>query len=233
MATTIQSVKGIVALVTGGGSGLGRGVVDRLLQQGAKGVVAMDTRFSENQPITNLVSVTGNVTSDEDVLRTLDEVQKHFGRLDVLVNCAGIGLARRVYDFRRKIPHPLDEYRRVLEVNALGTLNVTRWAVGLIGQNELENTLRGVVINTASVAAYEGQIGQVAYSASKGAIIGMTLPLARDLAPQGIRVMTIAPGLFDTPLLGSLPETVRKNLASTIPCPQRLGKWLCCVNELI
>lgn len=111
----------------------------------------------------------------------------------------------------------------MVEVNTIGTFNVTRLAVGLIGQNEPDNEMRGVVINTASVAAYDGQIGQVAYAASKGGIVGMTLPLARDLAPQGIRVVTIAPGLFDTPLLGSLPESVRTNLAATVPCPSRLG----------
>ena len=111
----------------------------------------------------------------------------------------------------------------MIEVNAIGTFNVIRLAAGLIGQNEPVNTLRGVIINTASVAAFDGQIGQVAYSASKGAVVGMTLPIARDLATQGIRCVTIAPGLFDTPLLGSLPETVRKNLAATIPCPSRLG----------
>lgn len=238
-STTIQSVKGLVALVTGGASGrflsewlimltlmvllgLGRGVVERLVREGAKGVVVLDVnagKFSEP----NVSGLSGSVVSEDDVNRALAEVQKKYGRLDVVVNCAGVGIAKRVYDFRRKIPHPLDEFKRIIEVNTVGTFNVTRLAVGLIGQNEPVNTLRGVVINTASVAAYDGQIGQVAYSASKGGVVGMTLPLARDLAPHGIRVVTIAPGLFDTPLLGQLPETVRKNLASTVPCPSRLG----------
>ncbi len=225
-ATTIQSVKGIVALVTGGASGLGRGVVERLIAQGAKGVVALDLKFPNGggSSADNLVAVTGSVTSEEDVNRALAECEKKFGRLDAVVSCAGIGIAKRAYDFRRKIPHPLDEFKRVVEVNTVGTFNVTRLAVGLIGRNEPVNTLRGVVINTASVAAFDGQIGQVAYSASKGGVVGMTLPIARDLATQGIRCVTIAPGLFDTPLLGSLPETVRKNLASTVPCPSRLGE---------
>ncbi|KAH9405346.1 hypothetical protein TYRP_001194 [Tyrophagus putrescentiae] len=206
-ATTIQSVKGIVALVTGGASGLGRGVVERLIAQGAKGVVALDLKFPNGggSSADNLVAVTGSVTSEEDVNRALAECEKKFGRLDAVVSCAGIGIAKRAYDFRRKIPHPLDEFKRVVEVNTVGTFNVTRLAVGLIGRNEPVNTLRGVVINTASVAAFDGQIGQVAYSASKGGVVGMTLPIARDLATQGIRC------------------TVRKNLASTVPCPSRLG----------
>lgn len=225
MTTTIQSVKGIVALVTGGASGLGRGVVERLIAQGAKGVVALDLKFPNASPAENVLAVSGSVTSEEDVNRALAECEKKFGRLDAVISCAGIGIAKRAYDFRRKIPHPLDEFKRVIEVNTIGTFNVTRLAVGLIGRNEPVNTLRGVVINTASVAAFDGQIGQVAYSASKGGVVGMTLPIARDLASQGIRCVTIAPGLFDTPLLGSLPETVRKNLASTVPCPSRLGKF--------
>ncbi|KAI2803709.1 hypothetical protein RDWZM_001638 [Blomia tropicalis] len=224
MSSTIQSVKGIVALVTGGASGLGRGVVDRLIRQGAKGVVALDLKFPDSSSsVDNVINVTGSVTSEEDVARALVEVEKHFGRLDVAVSCAGIGVAKRAYDFRRNISHPLEDFRRVIEVNLVGTFNVARLAVGLIGRNEPVGTLRGTLIHTASVAAFDGQIGQCAYSASKGGVAGMTLPLARDLASQGIRVMTIAPGLFDTPLLGSLPDTVRKNLASTIPCPSRLG----------
>lgn len=139
------------------------------------------------------------------------------------MNCAGIGIARRTHDFRKNVPHPMDEFKQVIQVNLMGTFNVIRLAVGLIGQNEPVNSMRGVVINTASVAAFDGQIGQAAYSASKGGVVGMTLPIARDLAPHGIRCVTIAPGLFDTPLLASLPETVRKNLAATVPCPSRLG----------
>lgn len=206
-------------------AGLGRAVVDRMVKQGAKGVVAFDQKFSESLSGSNVLAASGSVVSEEDVTRALNECEKQFGRLDALVNCAGVGIAKKTYDFRRNIPHSMDEFRRVIEVNAIGTFNVTRLAVGLIGQNEPVNTLRGVVINTASVAAFDGQIGQVAYSASKGAVVGMTLPIARDLANHGIRCVTIAPGLFDTPLLGSLPETVRKNLAATVPCPSRLGSF--------
>lgn len=118
----------------------------------------------------------------------------------------------------------MESFKRVIQVNAIGTFNVCRLAVGLMGENEPVNSLRGLLVNTASVAAFDGQIGQIAYSASKGAIVSMTLPLARDLAPQGIRCVTIAPGLFNTPLLHSLPEKVKKALAETVPCPSRLGE---------
>ena len=177
MSTTVQSVKGIVALVTGGASGLGRGVVDRLIRQGAKGVVALDRDFEQTNPNANVLSLTADVTSEEDIIKALGEVKKNFGRLDAVINCAGIGMARKVYDFKRNLSHPLDEFKYILEVNTVGTFNVTRLAVGLIGANEPINNLRGVVINTASVAAFDGQIGQDAYSASKGAIVSMTLPL--------------------------------------------------------
>mgnify|MGYP002649390260 CR=1 FL=1 len=146
------------------------------------------------------------------------------------MNCAGIGIARKVFDFKRKVAHPLDEFRYVLEVNTVGSFNVARLSAGLMGENAPtegegggQGQGRGVIINTASVAAFDGQVGQDAYAASKGAIVGLTLPMARDLAPHGIRVVTIAPGLFDTPLLASLPEAARVKLAATVPCPSRLG----------
>ncbi|KAF6207164.1 hypothetical protein GE061_018403 [Apolygus lucorum] len=165
-----------------------------------------------------------NVTEEKDVENALAIAKEKFGRLDVAVSCAGIGVAFKTYNFNKNLPHKLEDFTRVLMVNTVGTFNVIRLSVGLIGQNEPDaDGTRGVVVNTASVAAYDGQIGQAAYSASKGAVVGMTLPIARDLASQGIRVCTIAPGLFDTPLLAALPEKVRKFLASTIPHPKRLG----------
>ena len=151
-------------------------------------------------------------------------MQNKFGRLDATVNCAGIGVAFKVYNFNKNRAHSLEDFNKVQMVNVCGTFNVIRLAVGMMGSNEPDDdNQRGVVINTASVAAFDGQMGQAAYSASKGAIVGMTLPLARDLAQQGIRVNTIAPGLFDTPLLASLPEKVRAFLAKTVPNPSRLG----------
>ncbi|KAF7491102.1 3-hydroxyacyl-CoA dehydrogenase type-2 [Sarcoptes scabiei] len=218
------SVQGLVALITGGSSGLGRGVVNRLINQGAKGVVVFDKTCDDKFNEPNVISFTGNVTNEQDVQKALEICKNQFGSLNAVVNCAGIGIACRTYDFRKKKAHDLKDFQKVIEVNLIGSFNVARLSAGLIGENEPVEGLRGVIINTASIAAYDGQIGQVAYSASKGGIVGMTLPMARDLAPHGIRVMTIAPGLFDTPLLSSLPETVRKALALTVPCPQRLGR---------
>lgn len=137
----------------------------------------------------------------------------------------GIGVAFKTYNFNKGLSHRLEDFQRVININTVGTFNVIRLSVGLIGQNEPDKDgQRGVVINTASVAAYDGQIGQAAYSASKAAVVGMTLPIARDLSTQGIRVVTIAPGLFETPMLMSLPDKVRHFLAQTVPFPQRLGK---------
>lgn len=154
----------------------------------------------------------------------LELVKKKFGKLDVVVNSAGIAAAFKVYNFNKDLPHDLETFANVVRVNTIGTFNVIRLSVGLMGINTPNpDGQRGVIINTASVAAYDGQMGQAAYSASKGAIVGMTLPLARDLSSQGIRVCTIAPGLFDTPLLQSLPEKVRTFLAKSVPFPQRLG----------
>ncbi|KAG8038046.1 hypothetical protein G9C98_006371 [Cotesia typhae] len=222
-------MKGLVTLVTGGASGLGRATVERFVQQGGK-VIAADLPTSKGQEMAkelgpNVIFAPMDVTSTEDIEKALDLTKSEFGKLDVLVNCAGIAAAFKVYNFNKKLPHSLDTFSRVVTVNTIGTFNVIRLSVGLMGDNTPNaDGQRGVIINTASVAAFEGQTGQSAYSASKGAIVGMTLPLARDLSSQGIRVCTIAPGLFDTPLLSSLPEKVRIFLAKTVPFPQRLGK---------
>ncbi|XP_046542966.1 3-hydroxyacyl-CoA dehydrogenase type-2-like [Haliotis rubra] len=225
---SIGTLKGLVGLVTGGASGLGRATVERFVRQGAR-VVLCDLPSSDGEEVAkklgdNCVFAPTNVTSEADVKNALSIAQSKFGGLNVAVNCAGIGVAFQTYNFKSGTPHDLDDFKRVLEVNAAGTFNVIRLAVGLIDKNEPNaDNQRGVIINTASVAAFDGQKGQVAYSASKGAIVGMTLPIARDLARRGIRVCTIAPGLFDTPLLAGLPEKVRNHLASTIPFPSRLG----------
>lgn len=165
------------------------------------------------------------VTSESDVQATLDLTKQKFGKLDVLVNAAGIAVAHKTYNSNKKCPHHLEDFSRVIQVNTIGTFNVIRLSVGLMIENTPnQDGQKGVVVNTASVAAYEGQIGQASYSASKAGIVGMTLPIARDLARDGIRVMTIAPGLFDTPLLRALPEKVRIFLAKTVPFPARLGQ---------
>jgi 3-hydroxyacyl-CoA dehydrogenase / 3-hydroxy-2-methylbutyryl-CoA dehydrogenase len=172
----------------------------------------------------NVVFVPLDVTSEKDVTQALNIAKEKFGRLDVAVSCAGITCAFKTFNFNKNIPHKLEDFARVINVNTIGTFNVIRLSAGMIGQNEPnQDGQRGVIINTASIAAYDGQIGQAGYAASKAAIVGMTLPIARDLSTQGIRVMTIAPGLFDTPLLQALPDKVRVFLAKTVPFPQRLG----------
>ncbi|XP_032415386.1 3-hydroxyacyl-CoA dehydrogenase type-2-like, partial [Xiphophorus hellerii] len=156
------------------------------------------------------------------VLKSL--AREKFGKLDLAVNCAGIAVAVKTYNFKKNAPHSLEDFQHVINVNIAGTFNVIRLAVGEMGKNEPDaDGHRGCIINTASVAAFDGQVGQAAYSASKGGIVGMTLPIARDLAPMGIRVVTIAPGLFATPLLASLPEKVRSFLCRQVPFPSRLG----------
>jgi len=222
-------LKGVVALVTGGASGLGRATVERIVRQGGR-VILCDLPSSAGAQVAsdlsgNAVFAPTDVTSEADVQKAIEMAKTTFGKLDVTVNCAGIGVAFKTYNFNKSLPHNLEDFTKVLMVNTVGTFNVIRLSAGLIGQNQPnEDGQRGVIINTASVAAYDGQMGQAAYSASKGAIVGMTLPIARDMASQGIRVCTIAPGLFRTPLLESLPEKVQNYLAKTVPFPQRLGK---------
>ncbi|EZA51054.1 3-hydroxyacyl-CoA dehydrogenase type-2 isoform X1 [Ooceraea biroi] len=222
-------LKGTVALVTGGASGLGRGTVERFIKQGAK-VVVGDLPASKGQSVAselgeaNAMFAPMDVTSESDVQAALDLTKQKFGKLDVLVNAAGIAIAHKTYNSNKKMAHSLEDFSKVLQVNTAGTFNAIRLSVGLMIENTPnQDGQRGVIINTASVAAFDGQIGQAAYSASKGAIVGMTLPIARDLSKDGIRVVTIAPGLFDTPLLRALPEKVRVFLAKSIPFPQRLG----------
>ncbi|KAK3601608.1 hypothetical protein CHS0354_027856 [Potamilus streckersoni] len=225
---TIGVLKNAVAIITGGASGLGRAAVERFVKQGAK-VVLCDLPTSTGQEVANslgdnCVFSPTDVTSENDVSAALETARNRFGRLDVAVNCAGIGVAIKTYNFTKNKPHPLETFTSVIRTNTIGTFNVIRLAAGMMGENEPNvDGQRGVIVNTASVAAYDGQQGQAAYAASKGAIVGMTLPIARDLSDKGIRVCTIAPGLFDTPLLASLPEKVRKFLASTVPFPHRLG----------
>lgn len=223
-------VKGLVGLVTGGASGLGKATVERFIQQGAR-VVLCDLPNSNGSEVAKafgedkVVFAPANIVNQTDVQNAVNLAKEKFGKLNILVNCAGIGGAYKTYNFNKKFPHSLEDFSKIVQVNTIGTFNVIRLAVGLIGENEPnENGERGVVINTASVAAYDGQMGQAAYSASKGAIVGMTLPIARDLASQGIRIVTIAPGLFKTPLLEALPDKVKAFLEKSIPFPPRLGK---------
>ncbi len=213
----------VVALITGGGSGLGHATASRFVSQGAK-VVLADLRGEEAAEAlgANAAFARCDVTSEADVNAALDLAEARFGTVNVVVNCAGIAIAQKVLS--SKGPHPLDAFQKILMVNVAGSFNVIRLAaVRMAGSHPNEGGERGVIVNTASVAAFDGQIGQAAYSASKGAIVGMTLPLARDLAPQGIRVCTIAPGIFATPMLAGLPEKARLALEQLVPFPSRLG----------
>jgi 3-hydroxyacyl-CoA dehydrogenase / 3-hydroxy-2-methylbutyryl-CoA dehydrogenase len=199
------------------------------VKSGSK-VILADLKTSQGEQIANDLGdnvqyVSMDVTSEKDVQNALEVTKNKFGRLDVAVNCAGIALAYKTYNFNKQLAHELIDFEKLLKVNTIGTFNVIRLSAGLMGQNEPnEDGQRGVIINTASISAYDGQIGQAAFAASKAAVVGMTLPIARDLSSQGIRVMTIAPGLFDTPLLQALPEKVRHFFAKTIPFPHRLGR---------
>ncbi|XP_051824420.1 3-hydroxyacyl-CoA dehydrogenase type-2 [Antechinus flavipes] len=230
MAATrgIRTLQGMVGVVTGGASGLGQATVRRLVKNGARAVI-VDLPHSSGEALAKELGPScafapTDVTSEGEVQGALTLAQEKFGRIDIAVNCAGIAVASKTYNFKKNEAHSLEAFQKVIQVNLIGTFNVIRLAAGEMGKNEPdEGGHRGVIINTASVAAFEGQVGQVAYSASKGAIVGMTLPVARDLAPMGIRVVTIAPGLFETPLLLGLPEKVRSFLARQVPFPSRLG----------
>ena len=219
-----MDINGAVALVTGGASGLGRATVDVLRAAGA-GVVILDLPGSAGEGVAAELGegvrfVGGDVRSPEDVTAALDAAAE-LGTLRVAVNCAGTGDAIRTVG--KQGAYPLDRFTRIIEINLIGTFNVIRLAAERMAGADPVDGERGVIVNTASVAAFDGQIGQAAYSASKGGVVGMTLPIARDLANLQIRVVTIAPGLFDTPLLAGLPEEARESLGKQVPHPSRLG----------
>jgi len=208
------------ALVTGGASGLGLATAQALAARGAQ-VVIVDLPSSQGEAEAAALGgrfVAGDVTSEADVTHAVDAVED----LRIVVNCAGIGPSHRVVG--RDGPHPLAAFKRVIEVNLVGTFNVLRLSAARMAEAEPVAGERGVIINTASVAAFEGQVGQAAYSASKAGIVGLTIVTARDLATLMIRVCTIAPGTFDTPLLGTLSEEFRQSLAAVVPHPRRLGR---------
>lgn len=213
-----MQVRGNVFLVTGGGSGLGAAVAGGLAAGGAS-VIAADLKGKDAE---NVRFVETDVT-DEGSVRAAVDAAGETGTLRGAVNCAGVGTAGRVVG--RDGPHDLGAFRKTIEVNLIGTFNVIRLAAEAMQKNEPEGGgERGVIVNTASVAAFDGQIGQAAYSASKGGVVSMTLPIARELASHGIRVVTIAPGIFDTPMLAGLPEEARDSLGKQVPFPPRLGR---------
>ena len=220
-------LKGRTLFVTGGASGLGGAVVDMAIAQGGRALV-LDINEGAGlakaaQHGSSVCFVKADVTSEGDVQTAVDTAIREFGRIDGLVNAAGVPAAERVLG--KEGLHSLERFTRVVQINLAGTFNVIRLVAAAMSNNEpAAGGERGVIVNTASVAAFDGQIGQAAYSASKGGIVAMTLPIAREFARIGVRVMTIAPGTFDTPLLGALPEAARLSLAQQVPFPPRLGR---------
>jgi NAD(P)-dependent dehydrogenase (short-subunit alcohol dehydrogenase family) len=215
-------IKDAVAVVTGGASGLGLATTKRLLDAGAQ-VVVLDIRGKEavDELGDRAVFAETDVTNEAAVTAALDAAEK-LGPVRIVINCAGTGNA--IKTLSKDGPFPLDLFKKVVEINLIGTFNVIRLGAERIAKTEPINGERGVIVNTASVAAFDGQVGQAAYSASKGGVVGMTLPIARDLSRELIRVVTIAPGLFDTPLLAGLPEPAKESLGKQVPHPSRLGK---------
>lgn len=222
-----MKLDGAAAIVSGGASGLGAATVRRLIAGGARVVIA-DRDEARGQALASELGAAAafaktDVTSSEDVQAALDAAGK-LGPVRIAVSCAGVGWAKRTLE-RDGSPHDLEMFRTVIGVNLVGTFNVLRLAAAVMARNEPgEDGERGVIINTASVAAFDGQIGQIAYAASKAGVAGMTLPAARDLAPVGVRVLTIAPGIFETPMLGLLPEEARQALLKNVVFPKRLGQ---------
>jgi NAD(P)-dependent dehydrogenase (short-subunit alcohol dehydrogenase family) len=218
-------IEGSGAIVVGGASGLGEATARALAERGASVVIA-DLNDEKGSALADEIGATfahADVTQPDEVEAAVAQAAQADGGLRISVQCAGVGWAERVASKRG--PHQLEFFEKVIAINLIGTFNALRFAAAAMLGNEPDGEgERGVCTNTASIAAFDGQIGQIAYSASKGGVVGMTLPAARDLARNGIRVNTIAPGLFDTPLLAALPEENRQALGATIPFPPRLGR---------
>jgi 3-hydroxyacyl-CoA dehydrogenase / 3-hydroxy-2-methylbutyryl-CoA dehydrogenase len=223
-----MKLKDVVAVITGGGSGLGEATAREFASAGAK-IAILDLPASPGAKVAaslgaKAIFTPADVASADQTEAAIAETVKKFGTVHIAINCAGIGRAMRT--ITKEGPHPLDLFSKVISVNLIGTFNVIRLAAAQMAKNQpvTADGERGVIVNTASVAAFDGQIGQAAYSASKGGVVALTLPVARDLSSMGIRVCTIAPGTFETPMLAGLPEPNRKALAAGIPFPQRLGR---------
>ena len=222
-----MQIEGKAFIVTGGASGLGRAVVEAVVAAGGRAVIldvnAETGKAAEQALGGNTRFAQADVTNEEQVRAAVDLAVSAFGGLHGVVNAAGIGPAAKVLG--KNGPHALDLFEKTIRINLVGTFNVIRLAAAVMSQNSPdESGERGVIVNTASIADFDGQIGQPAYAASKGGIVGMTLPIAREFASLGIRVVTIAPGIFDTPLLAALPEAARVSLGQQVPFPSRLGQ---------
>jgi NAD(P)-dependent dehydrogenase (short-subunit alcohol dehydrogenase family) len=219
-----MKIEGAAALVAGGASGLGEATARALHERGANVTIA-DVNADKASALASELGIRAticDVREESQVEEAVAAAAEHDGGLRIAVCCAGTGWAQKVAG--SKGPHPLLPFETIIQINLIGTFNVMRYAsAAMIGTEPLQEGERGVCVNTASIAAFDGQVGQIAYSASKGGVVAMTLPAARDLAQYGIRVNTIAPGLFDTPLLAALPEEARQKLGAGVPYPQRLG----------
>jgi len=216
--------QGQAALVTGGGSGLGAATATRLAARGAK-VALLDVNLDAAKAVAAKiggVAIACDVTQADATAAAIGEARAAHGPARILVNCAGVGPAKRIVG--RDGPMPLADFERVIKINLIGTFNAMRLAAADMQSLEpLEDGERGVIVSTASVAAYEGQIGQAAYAASKGGVVALTMPAARELAQFGVRVNAVAPGIFSTPMLQALPEEVQQSLAVSVPFPKKLG----------
>ncbi len=220
-----MNAEGQIAIVTGAGSGLGEATARALAARGAR-VAIFDVGMERAQAVAadiGGIAVKCDVSDAASGVAAMAEVTQKLGTARILVNCAGIAIG--VKTIGKDGPHPLDQYRRVIEINLIGSFNMIRLFADAAAKLEpLAGGERGVIVNTASVAAYDGQVGQAAYSASKGGVVGMTLPIARDLARSGIRVCTIAPGIFKTPMMAAMPQEVQDSLGAAVPFPSRLGE---------
>jgi NAD(P)-dependent dehydrogenase (short-subunit alcohol dehydrogenase family) len=220
-------INNVIALVTGGASGLGEAVVRDIVKAGGAAVI-LDTAVERGEALAGELGDRAlfrktDVTNEDNVKQAIGDAVKKFGSINAAVNCAGLSSA--VKTVSSKGPFPLDHFELIIKINLTGTFNIIRLAAASMAENKpLEGGERGVIINTASIAAFDGQVGQAAYSASKAGVVGMTLPIARDLASYGIRINTIAPGIFETPMAQQLPEGVRTSLENQVPFPKRFGK---------
>ena len=221
-----MSLESTVAVVSGGASGLGLGVVNRIVEQGGK-VAILDINEEQGQAVAQanpeqVIFIKTDISKESDVDAAVDQTVEKFGKLTLAVGCAGILGAGRLIS--KKGPMPADYFQKVVDINLVGTFLLTRAAARVMQDNEPVNKERGVIVHTASIAAFEGQFGQVAYSATKSAIVGMMLPLAREFSKLGIRCMAIAPGSFETPMIADVPDDIREKLCATVPFPSRFGK---------
>jgi 3-hydroxyacyl-CoA dehydrogenase / 3-hydroxy-2-methylbutyryl-CoA dehydrogenase len=216
-----MEIKKCTAIISGGASGLGRACVDELVKMGAKAAI-----FDLQEPeiwTDSVIFCKTDVSDEKSVKNSIDKTIEAFGSIQIAISCAGIGIPFKV--LTEDGPMSIEKFNKTIQINLVGTMNMIRLGAEQMVKNEPnEDGEKGVVINTASIAAFEGQTGQAAYTASKSAIVGMTLPIAREFANYGIRVMTIAPGLFNTPMLAGLPDKVKESLAKMIPFPKRLGE---------